>query len=80
MRTICDLTQSRLKATKEVFGTCKLRYTQDSVDLQNDPDINAEEIRQAMDAVYYRCGTYHRIRKAVARAAELALQSGSQAT
>jgi len=48
--------------------------------LEQNPGPNADEIRQAMDAVYCRCGTYHRIRKAVARAAELALQSGSQAT
>ena len=48
--------------------------------LEQNPEPNADEIRQAMDAVYCRCGTYHRIRKAVGRAAELALQSGSQAT
>ena len=46
--------------------------------LEKNPKPNAEEIRQAMDAVYCRCGTYHRIRKAVARAAELAGQSRSQ--
>jgi len=46
--------------------------------LERNPKPNAEEIRQAMDAVYCRCGTYHRIRKAVARAAELAGQSRSQ--
>jgi isoquinoline 1-oxidoreductase alpha subunit len=48
--------------------------------LEQNPEPNAEEIRQAMDAVYCRCGAYHRIRKAVGRAAELALQSESQAT
>ncbi len=48
--------------------------------LEGNPEPNADEIRQAMDAVYCRCGTYHRIRKAVARAGELALQSESQAT
>jgi isoquinoline 1-oxidoreductase alpha subunit len=46
--------------------------------LEKNPNPNAEEIRQAMDAVYCRCGTYHRIRKAVERAAELAGQSRSQ--
>ena len=40
LRTICDLTQERLKAAKEVFGTGELRYTQDSADLQNDPDLD----------------------------------------
>jgi len=48
--------------------------------LEKNPEPNADEIRQAMDAVYCRCGTYHRIRKAVAQAAELASQSRSQAT
>jgi len=48
--------------------------------LEQNPEPNADEIRQAMDAVYCRCGTYHRIRKAVGQAAELALQSGIQAT
>ena len=48
--------------------------------LEQNPQPNADEIRQAMDAVYCRCGTYHRIRKAVAQAAELASQSRSQAT
>jgi predicted dehydrogenase len=40
LRTICDLTQERLKAAKEVFGTGELRYTHDSADLQNDPDLD----------------------------------------
>jgi isoquinoline 1-oxidoreductase alpha subunit len=48
--------------------------------LEENPEPTADEIRQAMDSVYCRCGTYHRIRKAVERAAELALQSGSQTT
>lgn len=38
--------------------------------LKQNPNPNAEEIRQAMNSVYCRCGTYYRIRKAVARAAE----------
>ena len=46
--------------------------------LEQNPQPNADEIRQAMDAVYCRCGTYHRIRKAVERAAELALNPGVQ--
>jgi aerobic-type carbon monoxide dehydrogenase small subunit (CoxS/CutS family) len=33
-----------------------------------------EEIRQGMNAVYCRCGAYHRVRKAVARAAKQAAQ------
>ena len=39
--------------------------------LEQNPNPDAEEIRQAMNSVYCRCGTYYRIRKAVARAAEL---------
>jgi isoquinoline 1-oxidoreductase alpha subunit len=46
--------------------------------LEKNPNPNAEEIRQAMDAVYCRCGTYQRIRKAVGRAVELAGQSRGQ--
>jgi len=47
--------------------------------LEGNPNPNAEEIRQAMDAVYCRCGTYHRIRKAVERAAGLAGESANLA-
>ncbi len=43
--------------------------------LDRNPDPSPEEIRQAMDAVYCRCGAYHRIRKAVGRAAEQATVS-----
>jgi isoquinoline 1-oxidoreductase alpha subunit len=39
--------------------------------LEQNPNPSADEIRQAMNGVYCRCGTYTRIRKAVARAAEL---------
>jgi isoquinoline 1-oxidoreductase alpha subunit len=39
--------------------------------LEKNPNPSAEEIRQGMNSVYCRCGTYHRIRKAVERAAEL---------
>jgi isoquinoline 1-oxidoreductase alpha subunit len=41
---------------------------------------NAEEIRQAMNGVYCRCGTYYRIRKAVKRASEIVAISGVQGT
>ena len=40
LRTICDLSQARLEAAKEIFGSGELCYTQDSADLQNDPDID----------------------------------------
>ncbi len=39
--------------------------------LEQNPNPSAEEIRQGMNGVYCRCGTYYRIRKAVERAAEL---------
>lgn len=38
---------------------------------EQNPNPSAEEIRQGMNSVYCRCGTYYRIRKAVERAAEL---------
>jgi isoquinoline 1-oxidoreductase alpha subunit len=43
--------------------------------LEQNPSPTAEEIRQAMNSIYCRCGTYYRIRKAVARAAELKVLS-----
>ena len=43
--------------------------------LDENPNPSPEEIRQGMNSVYCRCGTYTRIRKAVARAAELQEQS-----
>ena len=43
-----------------------------------DTSEDPEEIRQAMNRIYCRCGTYYRIRKAVERAAELATLSGAQ--
>jgi isoquinoline 1-oxidoreductase alpha subunit len=46
--------------------------------LEQNPNPEPEEILQAMNNVYCRCGTYYRIRKAVARAAELALHTGSE--
>lgn len=39
--------------------------------LEQNPNPSPDEIRQGMNGVYCRCGTYTRIRKAVARAAEL---------
>jgi isoquinoline 1-oxidoreductase alpha subunit len=39
--------------------------------LEQNPNPDADEIRQAMNSVYCRCGTYYRIRKAVERAAEI---------
>ena len=46
--------------------------------LEQNPNPNMEEIRQGMNSVYCRCGAYYRIRKAVARAAELADIPGGQ--
>lgn len=46
--------------------------------LEQRPNPNADDIRRAMDAVYCRCGTYQRIRRAVESAAQLASQSRSQ--
>lgn len=39
--------------------------------IEQNPNPSPDEIRQGMNSVYCRCGTYTRIRKAVARAAEL---------
>lgn len=39
--------------------------------LESNPAPNSEEIVQAMSQNYCRCGCYHRIKSAVARAAEL---------
>ena len=39
--------------------------------LEQNPNPTSDDIRQGMNSVYCRCGTYTRIRKAVARAAEL---------
>jgi len=44
------------------------------IEKNSNPD--QEEIRQVMDSVYCRCGTYHRIRKAVERASEIASRGG----
>lgn len=47
--------------------------------LEANPDPTDDEIRQGMNGVYCRCGTYHRIRRAVRRAAELGAARGDQA-
>jgi isoquinoline 1-oxidoreductase alpha subunit len=39
--------------------------------LEKNPDPTREEIRQEMDGNYCRCGTYNKIEKAVADAAEI---------
>jgi isoquinoline 1-oxidoreductase alpha subunit len=46
--------------------------------LEQNPNPSAEEIRQAMNGIYCRCGTYYRIRKAVERAAAMASFSERQ--
>lgn len=46
--------------------------------LAENPSPGEEEIRAGMDGVYCRCGSYHRIRKAVSRAAELAAEAGKE--
>ena len=45
--------------------------------LERNPNPDEEEIRQALDTVYCRCGTYHRVRQAVARASELIARSAA---
>ena len=47
--------------------------------LEKNPNPTDEEIRQGMNGIYCRCGTYHRIRKAVAHAAELTKDTKVQA-
>jgi isoquinoline 1-oxidoreductase alpha subunit len=47
--------------------------------LAKKPNPSEDEIRAGMNAVYCRCGTYHRVRKAVARAAQLTGQTGEAA-
>jgi isoquinoline 1-oxidoreductase alpha subunit len=46
--------------------------------LEQNPNPNTEEIRQAMNGIYCRCGTYYRIRKAVERASKIMAHSGGQ--
>jgi len=44
--------------------------------LQQNPDPSDEDIDSAMAGVLCRCGTYHRIRKAIKLAAKYATESG----
>ena len=44
--------------------------------LQQNPDPSDEDIDNAMAGVLCRCGTYHRIRKAIKLAAKYATESG----
>jgi isoquinoline 1-oxidoreductase subunit alpha len=44
--------------------------------LAKTPNPSEDEIRQGMNAVYCRCGSYHRVRKAVTRASRLAARPG----
>jgi len=46
--------------------------------LEENPNPNEDDIRQAMNGVYCRCGTYNRIRKAVKRASEYMASSEEQ--
>ena len=46
--------------------------------LEQNPNPNEDKIRQAMNEVYCRCGTYYRIRKAVKRASEYMASSEEQ--
>ena len=46
--------------------------------LEQNPNPNEDDIRQAMNEVYCRCGTYYRIRKAVKRASEYMASSEQQ--
>jgi aerobic-type carbon monoxide dehydrogenase small subunit (CoxS/CutS family) len=48
--------------------------------LEQNPNPNEDEIRQALNSVYCRCGTYYRIRKAVKRASEYMASSEEQVT
>ena len=47
--------------------------------LDENPDPSDAEIDAAMSGVLCRCGTYHRIRKAIKRAAEYAADPGGDA-
>ena len=47
--------------------------------LEENPDPSDAEIDAAMSGVLCRCGTYHRIRKAIKRAAEYAADPGGDA-
>lgn len=47
--------------------------------LRENPDPSDEAINAAMSGVLCRCGTYHRIRKAIKRAAQYAAAEGDEA-
>ncbi len=40
LRTVCDLSQARLGATKEVFSSDEVDYMRDSADLRTDLDLD----------------------------------------
>ena len=40
LRTVCDISEARLDAAREAFGSTDLHYTRDSAHLQNDPDLD----------------------------------------
>lgn len=46
--------------------------------LEKNPDPSEEEIENAMNGVYCRCGTYVRIKQAVKRAAEIIAEEGTK--
>lgn len=46
--------------------------------LEQNPNPSDEDIDSAMSGVLCRCGTYHRIRKAIKRAAEYAAETGGE--
>ena len=46
--------------------------------LDQNPNPSDEDIDNAMGGVLCRCGTYHRIRKAIRRAAEYAAETGGE--
>jgi isoquinoline 1-oxidoreductase alpha subunit len=47
--------------------------------LEHNPDPSDQDIDAAMSGVLCRCGTYHRIRKAIKRAAEYSANEGGAA-
>ena len=46
--------------------------------LRQNPNPSDDDIDSAMSGVLCRCGTYHRIRKAIKRAAEYAAETGGE--
>jgi aerobic-type carbon monoxide dehydrogenase small subunit (CoxS/CutS family) len=47
--------------------------------LKRNPNPSDQDIDAAMSSVLCRCGTYHRIRKAIKRAAEYSVKEGGTA-